>query len=228
MASASILVVEDDLALNHQISDLLQGQGYQVDQSFDGEHGLNAAITGLYDLILLDVMLPKRDGFSLLGMLRKTQATPVIMVTARGAEEERIRGFQQGTDDYLSKPFNTKELLLRIEALLRRSNPQAIQTEVNQIDLDGLRLNQPQQEALMNQQLIDLTPIQFALLWALLNHQGEVLNKPFLYQTVLKKSYGAHDRSLDMHLSRVRRKLDQAGWQGSRLQTVHGKGYCLA
>lgn len=227
MASASILVVEDDLALNNQIFDLLQGHGYRVDQSFDGEHGLNAAISGLYDLILLDVMLPKRDGFSLLGMLRKTQATPVIMVTAKGAEEERIRGFQQGTDDYLSKPFNTKELLLRIEALLRRSNPQAIQTEVNHIDLDGLQLNQLQQEALMNQQLIELTPIQFALLWALLNHQGEVLNKPFLYQTVLKKSYGAHDRSLDMHLSRVRRKLDQAGWQGSRLQTVHGKGYCL-
>ena len=224
----SILIVEDDTALNNQLSGLLRGQGYYTEQRFDGEQGLTSAVKGLFDLIVLDVMLPKLDGISLLEKLRETHKTPVIMVTAKGAEEERILGFQQGADDYVAKPFNSKELLLRIEALLRRSlNPLCSQA-VYRYELDGLVLDSLTQEVKSHNKQLDLTPMQFALLQALLSQKGEVLSKPFLYQSVLKKSYGVHDRSLDMHLSRVRRKLDAAGWQGNRLHTVHGKGYCLA
>lgn len=228
MKNVSILVVEDDQALNQQISDLLHCRGYEVEQSFDGEHGLKEALKGLYDLIVLDVMLPKRDGFSLLSLLRNTHETPVIMVSAKGAEEERIKGFQQGTDDYLAKPFNSKELLLRIDALLRRSKPQLMVAQKKLLEIDGLQLDLVSGQVIIGEQLIELTTIQFSLLMALMKQPSEVLSKPYLYQTVLKKSYGTHDRSLDMHLSRVRRKLSLAGWQGSRLQTVHGKGYCIA
>lgn len=226
--SISILVIEDDQTLNQQLCQLLNKKGFQVCAQYDGESGLTEAIKGLYDLIVLDVMLPKRDGFSVLKLLRQTLQTPVIMVTAKNAEEERIKGFQKGADDYLPKPFNSTELLLRIDALLRRSRADktALVTQ-QQLNLDGLALCKANKCANINSQSIELTSTQFSLLWALLSNQDEVLSKPFLYQTVLKKAYGIHDRSLDMHLSRIRRKLDDAGWQGERLQTVHGKGYCL-
>jgi two-component system response regulator PfeR len=228
MNNASILVIEDDQSLNQQLSELLSSDGYRVNQCYDGESGLTAAIKEIYDLILLDVMLPLRDGYSLLNILRKSKNTPVIMVSAKGAEEERILGFQQGADDYLAKPFNKTELLLRIEALLRRSQSQAKPLESeNIISVDGLTLNHNQQSATVFGNSMELTTIQFSLLWALLENKGQVLSKPFLYQTVLNKTYGVHDRGLDMHLSRVRRKLFEANWNGDRLQTVHGKGYCL-
>ncbi len=122
--NVTILIIEDDQELNNQLAELLCQKGYEVEQCFDGETGLIKASSDHYQLILLDVMLPKRDGFSLLNILRKSSQTPVIMVTAKGAEQERIQGFSQGADDYVAKPFSTTELLFRIEALLRRSSPE--------------------------------------------------------------------------------------------------------
>jgi DNA-binding response OmpR family regulator len=227
MQKPNILIVEDDLSLNEQIADLLLHSGFHVEQCHDGESGLAMASRGCYDLILLDVTMPKRDGFSLLNILRKHHQTPVIMVTAKGAEEERIKGFREGADDYLAKPFNSTELLLRIEALLRRSRTEPPANQSAQLDLDGLHINRFTQSVQVNQHPVELTPIQFNLLWELVLNCGEVLSKPYLYQTVLNRSYGIYDRSLDMHLSRVRRKLNEAKWEGDRLQTVHGKGYCI-
>lgn len=205
---------------------MLLNHGYKVDQCLDGEAGLSLAAKNQHQLILLDVMLPKRDGFSLLNILRKSCQTPVMILSAKGAEEERIKGFNYGADDYLAKPFNSTELLLRIEALLRRSQNDFPQ-EAQQLSLDGLCVDRLKSIASANEQVLELTPIQFKLLWVLLQNSGNVLSKAFLYQVVLNKTYGAHDRSLDMHLSRVRRKLMEAEWPGQRLQTVHGKGYCL-
>jgi len=227
MTKANILVIEDDLSLNEQITDLLRQEGYNAEPCLDGEKGLAMASNNNFDLILLDVMLPERDGFSVLSILRKTSLTPVIMVTAKGAEEERIQGLRQGADDYLPKPFNTTELLLRIEALLRRSKPESALEQKTQIQLDGLSIHRVDKTVFVNETSLELTPIQFNLLWVLLLNSGEVLSKPYLYQTVLNRTFGMHDRSLDMHLSRVRRKLHEANWNGERLQTVHGKGYCL-
>lgn len=222
-----ILIIEDDPTLNEQLAQLLQRESYQVQQSYDGDDGLSQACSGQFNLILLDVMLPKRDGYALLSMLRKTSQTPVIMLTAKGAEEERIKGLSQGADDYVTKPFNTTELLLRIEALLRRSAGLA-KPSPKELSLDGLFLNANEQSVTLFEQPIEFTPIQFNLLWELLFYQGELLNKAHLYQKVLKRNLGAYDRSLDMHLSRVRRKLNDGNWSGERLQTIHGKGYCLS
>lgn len=223
----SILIVEDDESLNQQLSELLSSKGYTVDQSFDGEDGLIRAASGLYHLILLDVMLPKRDGISLLKMLRKSCQTPVIMVTAKGAEQEKIVGFSEGADDYVAKPFNTTELLFRIDAILRRSLPQNNENDIQQLSLGNLTIEYKGKLAKVDKEHIDLTPIQFKLLWELMLHQGEVLSKAYLYQRVLNRTLGAYDRSLDMHLSRVRKKLNEVQGPGDRLVTSHGKGYCL-
>lgn len=227
MSEISILIVEDDVELNNQMTELFVSKGYKVEQSFCGEDGLVKALSSQHQLILLDVMLPKRDGFSVLKMLRKSCATPVIMVTAKGAEQEKIEGFYQGADDYVSKPFNPVELMLRIEALLRRSHSVLQEQQLRELELEGLSINLLDQSVLVDDQQLDFTPIQFKLLWELVLHRGDVLSKAFLYQRVLNKNLGEHDRSIDMHLSRVRRKLNDANWQGKRIQTSHGKGYCL-
>lgn len=222
-----ILVVEDDKILNQQLTDLLLSKGFKVEQCFDGESGLVRAASNQHHLILLDVMLPQRDGFSLLKVLRKSCQTPVIMVTAKGAEQEKIQGFSHGADDYVAKPFSTTELLLRIEAILRRSHNQVVEQPYQEMRVDGLNINIKTQQVNVEQKVLEFTPIQFKLLWELLLHRGEVLSKAYLYQKVLNKNIGAYDRSLDMHLSRVRKKLNEGNWQGDRLQTCHGKGYCL-
>jgi two-component system response regulator PfeR len=227
MPADKILIVEDDHTLNDQLTVMLSNHGYEVDQCFDGDAGITFATKQQHQLVLLDVMLPGIDGFSLLSILRKTCQIPVIMLTAKGAEEDRIKGLNFGADDYLAKPFNSTELLLRIEALLRRSHNQEPKN-IQKLRLDGLYLNRYKSVVSANDKMLDLTPIQFKLLWVLLQNSGDVLSKPYLYQAVLNKTYGAHDRSLDMHLSRVRRKLIDADWPGQRLQTIHGMGYCLA
>ncbi len=227
MSDFNILIIEDDKVLNQQLTELLTLKGYQVEQCFDGETGLLKASSQQHHLILLDVMLPKRDGFSLLKVLRESSQTPVIMVTAKNAEQERIQGFSQGADDYVSKPFSTAELLLRIEAILRRSHHQVAEVSKQELTVDGLTINIKKQLVFVEDKVLEFTPIQFKLLWELLLNRGEVLSKAYLYQKVLNKNIGAYDRSLDMHLSRVRRKLNEGNWRGERLQTSHGKGYCL-
>jgi two-component system response regulator PfeR len=227
LSNIKILLIEDDEILNNYLSDLLVNSGYIVSQCFDGISGLKQAQTQQHQLILLDKMLPKLDGVSLLKILRETSQQPVIMVSAKGAEEERILGLSHGADDYVAKPFNSQELLLRIESLLRRSQPASNPKNNDEITIDGLALNATKQTVYVNEQKIDVTTIQFKLLWELISKQNETVSKADLYQSVLNKKLGAYDRSLDMHLSRVRRKLNEANWLGERLQTVHGKGYCF-
>jgi two-component system response regulator PfeR len=225
---ARILIIEDDLALNEQVATLLSQQNYHVHQCSDGEEGLSTALSLSFDLILLDVRLPHRDGFSILKSLRLHKQTPVIMVTACGAEEERIQGFRQGADDYLAKPFNITELLFRIEAILRRTLIEApIDKNQQQLDVDLLKLNKHDMSIYYDQQSIKITAIQFKLLWVLVAHQNEVLSKPLLYPLVLEREFSLYDRSLDMHLSRVRKKLIAAGMSANRIETAHGRGYCF-
>lgn len=229
LESARILIIEDDTTLNDQLADLLRGRGFNISQCKDGEQGLMAAISERFDLILLDVLLPTMDGFSVLKNLRKSRQTPVMMLTACGAEEERIKGYRRGADDYLPKPFNFTELGLRIDALLRRSFGLADRRNQSaEMVVDGLKLNRQKQTVTFEGQPITLTPIQFKLLWVLVDSQNDVLTKPYLYQLVLEREFSKYDRSLDMHLSRVRRKLIDAGMAADRLSTVHGKGYCFA
>ncbi len=227
MQQPNILIVEDDPILNEQLTSLLKAKGFTVEHCYDGEKGLRLATENHYDMVLLDILLPKRDGLSVLGILRNAKQTPVILVSAKGAEEERIRGLSKGADDFISKPFHPDELLLRIDAILRRCSPKAQPPSQQLIALDKLHVDMLSQKVDVDGERLELTPIQFKLLLTLLQNKGEVLSKAFLYQVVLNKNYGAHDRSLDMHLSRVRRKLSEANWNGERLRAVHGKGYCL-
>ncbi len=228
MNTHKLLIIEDDPVLNSHLGELLSEAGYQVDQCEDGDKGLELTSCHRYHLILLDIMLPQRDGLSLLRMLRKTQQTPVILITAKGAEEERIRGFSQGADDYVTKPFNSTELLLRIEALLRRSHPTSNHVDSDLLKFEELAIDRKRQSVFVSEQHVEMTPIEFKLIWVLALQQGEILSKAYLNQLVLNRAYSSYDRSLDMHLSRVRRKLNSVGWDGARLQTVHGKGYLLS
>ena len=224
-----ILIIEDDQSLNKQISEILSDRDFYVEQCFDGEAGLEKALHNKFDLILLDVLLPKLDGFSVLKRLRTCRNTPVIMITACGAEEERIKGFNRGADDYLPKPFNIEELMLRINALLRRTmNTKNNAFKPSQLNVDEFSLDRNTLHIQYDNQSTIFTAIEFNLLWTLLENQTEVLSKPYLYQAVLEREFSAYDRSLDMHISRIRRKLTAIGMFADRLKTVHGKGYSLS
>lgn len=226
MSAARILIIEDDVTLSDQIAHLLEDSGFTTRQCQDGQKGLFAALQQSFDLILLDILIPSLDGLSVLNQLRKTKQTPVMMITASGAEQERIEGYRTGADDYLPKPFNFTEMLLRIEALLRRSSRDvAAHSQPSKLQIGDLRLNRVNQGVNIGQLTLELTPIQFKLLWTLAENQGEILSKAFLYQCVLDRPFSRYDRSLDMHLSRVRKKLIEAGMPYDCLATVHGKGY---
>ena len=224
---ARILIVEDDRTLAAQLGELLRGQGYATSACHLGEAGLETALRESPDLLLLDVMLPDVNGFSVLRRLREQQQTPVIMLTACGAEEERIRGLRHGADDYLPKPFNITELQLRIDAVLRRTRSQEGTRggQAQQLQVDELHLDRHAQQARVGDCDLALTPLQFRLLWLLVSHRGEALSKPYLYRMALEREYSQYDRSLDMHISRIRRRLGEAGLGANRLQTLHGRGY---
>ncbi|TQV76079.1 response regulator transcription factor [Exilibacterium tricleocarpae] len=224
--ASKILFIQNNTAFNNRLSEILGKEGYQVDACIDEEECLNLASTLYYQLVILDVMLPQTDGFSLLRKLRNIIQTPVIMLTAKGAEEERIESFYHGADDCLTKPFSPMELLLRVQTLLRRSRGD-LETTKRFLQVDSLYLDKVDQSASVGGRLVRFTPTEFRLLWVLVQHKGDVLKKVFLYKAVLNKTPGRYDRSIDMHLSRVRKKLSAAGWQSERLRTVHGEGYCL-
>ncbi|UAW98927.1 response regulator transcription factor [Halopseudomonas nanhaiensis] len=221
-----IMIIEDDSTLGDQLAQLLQGCGYATERYEDGLVGLDAALARDAQLILLDIKLPGLNGLSLLKRLREAKQTPVIMLTACGAEEERIRGLRHGADDYLAKPFNVEELTLRIDAVLRRSRTalRAMKTEPTQLQIGDLRLDRACQTVHVRQQMIDITPIQFRLLWQLVAQRGEALSKAYLYRLVFDRDYSRYDRSLEMHISRIRRRLQQAGL-ADPIQTLHGRGY---
>ncbi len=223
---ADVLVIEDDELLSIQLGELLRLQGYAVRLSGTGESGLAMALADAPDLVLLDVMLPDTNGLAVLRRLREQQQTPVIMLTACGAEEERIRGLRHGADDYLSKPFNLTELQLRIDAiLLRTRSTDSRPAQPSSLQIDALMLERQGLRARVAEKDLALTPLQFRLLWQLLLQRGEVLTKPYLYRVVLERDYSGYDRSLDMHISRIQRRLTEAGLAADRLQTLHGRGY---
>lgn len=226
MSHARILIIEDDIVLSDQVAKLLQKNGFTTQQCLDGQKGLLAAIQQRFDLILLDLLLPSINGFSVLNQLRQVKNTPVMMITASGAERERIEGYRKGADDYLPKPFNFTEMMLRVEALLRRTQRQVEpHNQAAQLTVDKLQLDRRKQQVLFDNEAVELTPIQFKLLWIMAENQQDILSKAFLYQSVLDRPFSRYDRSLDMHVSRVRKKLVDAGMPPERLATLHGKGY---
>lgn len=223
MTSAKILVIEDDQTVNSLISQKLETEGFSVDGAFDGREGLSLALQKDYDLILLDVMLPGLDGFEVLNQLRQHKQTPVLMLTAKGGEQDRICGFKSGADDYLIKPFNMSELTLRIEAILRRTRVSS--KLLTSVECAGISLDPISGRAQVNGQPAALTPLEFDLLRALMEQVGQVLSKAELYQSVLCREFSRYDRTLDMHISKIRKKISAAGMPVNTIRTVRGQGY---
>lgn len=224
---AKILLVDDDIELTALLKDILSLEGYNVIEANNGIEGL-AAITDDLDLILLDIMMPKMNGMDMLRKLRETNETPVLMLTAKGEEIDRVIGLELGADDYLPKPFSDRELLARIRAILRRtqttSTPKAASDRIQYQDIEVFP---GKQEAYCNGQLIDLTTTEFALLSHLIQNPGQVITKEALSLDVLGKRLAAFDRAIDMHISNLRKKIPERSDGKSRIKTLRGRGYLL-
>lgn len=227
--NSNILAIEDDPVLGAYLHEELQRGGFRVTWCRNGLEGLETAGRRAFDVVLMDILLPGLNGLDALAQLRQRSATPVILMSALGAEADRINGFQRGADDYLPKPFSIAELRVRIEAILRRvalerrhSAPQA------QLASGGLHFDEGLCDVRLHGRLAGLTPSEYRLLDILNRNPDEVLSKPFLYQQVLQRGYSRHDRSLDMHVSQIRRKLKAIGYHARQVRTVWGKGYVLS
>jgi DNA-binding response OmpR family regulator len=222
-----ILLIDDDVELCSMLVEYLGRYGFRVSAVHRGDTGLKDALKKQYVLILLDVMLPGLDGFEVLKRIRAVSSTNVLLLTARGDDVDRIVGLEIGADDYLPKPFNPRELLARIRAVLRRSAGSEATPEPTLLRADGLELDTAARTFLQNGQRIDLTDVEFSLLEALLHSPGKVVTREELAENVLGRKFHPFDRSLDMHISRLRRKLSENGTEDDRVKTIRGTGYQL-
>jgi len=209
------------------LTEYLGKNGFHVTAAHRGDTGLRIALQRPWAVILLDVMLPGMDGFEVLKRIRAESSVSVVLLTARGEDVDRIVGLEIGADDYLPKPFNARELLARIRAVLRRnqpgSMPQATVLRVRDLELDAAA-----REVSKGGEKLDLTDVEFGLLEALMRSPGKVVNREELSQSVLGRRFDPFDRSLDMHVSRLRRKLNQTRTDEEQVKTVRGIGYQLA
>jgi two-component system response regulator CpxR len=222
-----ILLIDDDVELCSMLVEYLGRYGFRVATVHRGDTGLKEALKKPYALILLDVMLPGMEGFEVLRRIRAVSSTNVLLLTARGDDVDRIVGLEIGADDYLPKPFNPRELLARIRAVLRRSKSGETALEPTLLRADGLELNTAARTVLQNGQRIDLTDVEFGLLESLLHAPGKVVTREELAENVLGRKLHPFDRSLDMHISRLRRKLSGTGMEDDRVKTIRGTGYQL-
>ncbi len=227
-----ILIIDDDFELCSLVTEYLAAEGFRVESVHDGETGLKRATAGGYLLVILDVMLPGMSGFDVLRRLRATSRIPVLLLTARGEDVDRIVGLEIGADDYLPKPFNPRELVARIRAILRRSaadrkavgspRPPEI-LRIGDIELD------PATRTVCHAgQPVELTSVEFNLLEVLLREAGRVVTREQLVSAVLSRKFSPFDRSIDMHVSKVRKKLGDMNGDEEHIKTVRGVGYILA
>ncbi|WP_166358975.1 response regulator transcription factor [Pseudomonas akapageensis] len=228
LSTPNILAIEDDPVLGAYVHDQLGRCGFQVTWCQDGRDGLDVARREHFDVVLMDILLPGMNGLDVLAGLRERSATPVILMSALGAEADRITGFQRGADDYLPKPFSMAELQVRIEAILRRVALERRHLQPARAEGAGLNFDEQACDVSYEGRWAGLTPSEYRLLETLNRSSEEVLSKPFLYQQVLQRGYVQHDRSLDMHVSQIRRKLKAIDYHERQVRTVWGKGYVLS
>lgn len=224
-----ILLVDDDEELTELVTEYLSVEGFEVAAVHDGKSGLEAGLSDEYDLMILDVMLPKMSGFEVLKRLRESSKLPVLMLTARGEDMERIIGLESGADDYLPKPFNPRELVARISAILRRTqsaeNKEGGAEEFSKLEIGDVEVNSAARLAKKGDEVLSLTSIEFDLLVALLREAGKIINKEDLSQNVLGRRLSPFDRSLDMHISNLRKKLGVHADGNERIKTIRSVGY---
>jgi two-component system response regulator CpxR len=221
-ARKSILLIDDDTELTALMTDYFSQHGFAVEAVHDGSTGLARALEGRFDLILLDVMLPVLDGFELLRQVRKRAATPVIMLTARTSQDDRVAGLNSGADDYLPKPFGPEELLARIRAVLRRTG-HTDAAPAQTIEAGTIAVNPATREVRQGDKTIELTSIEFDILEILVRGAGRVVTRDELTTVLYQRRATPYERSLDVHISHLRKKLEDGG--RSPIRTVRGAGY---
>ena len=214
-----LLVVDDDVELCSLLQEFLRREGHSVECVHDGNSGLEKALQGGYDLVILDVMLPGLDGFEILKRLRAQSRVPVLMLTARGEDVDRIIGLEAGADDYLSKPFNPRELSARVKAILRRTD-----TRPNRgpIEVNGIALDPGTREVRVNGDPIEITTLEFDILEQLMRSAGRVVSRDELMESLYNRKATPFDRSIDMHVSHLRKKLEAGR---PMIKTIRGVGY---
>ena len=227
-----ILVIDDDLDLSELLAKYLRREGFDVDRVHEGDTGADRALSGDYALIVLDVMLPGLNGFDVLSSIRRKSSVPVLMLTARGDDVDRIVGLEMGADDYLAKPFNPRELIARIRAILRRARlepaevaapPAPERLTVGDVELDkGTRMVTRSGEPLM------LTTVEFDLLESLMRAAGQIVSREELVKSILGRNFTPYDRSIDTHVSNLRKKLGHYLDGIERIKTIRGIGYIYA
>ena len=217
-----LLIVEDDVELCGLLAERLCGDGFSLEAVHDGARGLERALSGEHRLVILDLMLPRLGGLDVLRKLRAQSGIPVLILTARGEDVDRILGLEIGADDYLPKPFNPRELLARIRAILRRASP--ARSDGERLTAGDITLDTGAREAWINGRQVNLTSVEFSLLVEFMRHAGHVVTRDDLTQSVLGRKLGAFDRVIDVHVSNLRKKLT-GGSAGERVKAVRGAGY---
>src|SRR5580692_5998413 len=222
MEMARVLIIDDDVELCRLLAERLSSEDFSIEAIHNGQRGLERVLSEDYALVILDLMLPGMKGLDVLRHVRERSAVPVLILTARGEDVDRILGLEIGADDYLPKPFNPRELIARIRAILRRT--QYANKGTAPLVVDDIRLDRTAREAWVNKKPIDLTSVEFSLLETLLQHAGQVVTREHLTESVLGRKLGPFDRVIDVHVSNVRRKLGSAQG-GERIKSVRGSGY---
>jgi DNA-binding response OmpR family regulator len=220
-----LLIIDDDTELCALLAERLGEDGFVLHATHDGEDGLERAISGGYALVILDVMLPRMGGMELLRELRSRSSVPVLMLTARGDEVDRIIGLEVGADDYLPKPFNPRELVARIRAILRRLDER--RAGPDSFTAGDITIDVAVREAWAGGAALQLTTIEFALLEVLVRNAGRTLTREYLTDAALGRRLGAFDRTIDVHISNLRKKLDTHRG-AEHIKTIRGSGYLLA
>ena len=230
---SKILLVDDDIELTDLLAEVLRLTGFEVEVANNGQEALDK-LNSSHQLVLLDVMMPVLNGIETLKKIRQTSNVPVIMLTARGEEIDRVLGLELGADDYLPKPFNDRELVARIKAILRRVSPSessqnstTLSSEENTLEFAGLVLHSGLQQASYKGQDLGLTGSEFALLHKLILRPGQIVSREELSMNVLGKHLSPFDRSIDMHMSNLRKKLPERDNGLPWLKTLRGRGYLL-
>ena len=227
MAGTNILIIDDDARLSEMLGEYFSAEGLNLTSITSGTQGLREAQQSTYDLIILDVMLPGLSGFEVLRQLRDSGSkTPVLMLTARGDDVDRIVGLEMGADDYLAKPFNPRELVARIKAIFRRTGEEEAE-EQTEIEVGPLRAVLKRREAFLNGEPLKLTNAEFVVLYTLMRAAGDVVSREALTRAALGRALLPDDRSLDTHISNLRKKLASDDASDLQIRSVRGSGYVL-
>ncbi len=222
---SKILLVEDDRQLSEMIKDFLESEGLHVIQEFRGDRVAKSVEKHSPDLIILDLMLPGKDGFTICRDLRPEFTNPILMLTAKSTDFDQVLGLEIGADDYVIKPVEPRVLLARINALLRRGQIADSSKGSSELSYGHLFMNRSSRQVLLENKTVDLTSQEFDLLWLLASRAGEVQNRDYIYKAVVGRDYDGLDRSVDVRISRLRKKLQDSNDTPFRIKTIWGQGY---